>query len=168
MNGSYLNLLRNSTPGIVLQVLIPQRVEHFVNAKNALNQVSIEYTIYNKFFWFKGKRLLGLTLCYTGGVQSTRTCRWSCMTPRQMIQMSSYFMTLFLITFPRTPWGHFSKKILTILKIWKKVKFSRWHQRVTPFDQNQKNFKICGFFSKNHSFSSWIWILHVLSFFWCI
>ena len=44
------------------------------------------------------------------------------------------------------------------------MNFSLRDQRVPPLDQNRKNFKICGFFFKNHIFSSWIWILHVLSF----
>ena len=103
-------------------------------------------------------------MLHGGGVQSTRTCRWSCVTPWRTLQMSSYFMTLFLLTFPRTPWGHFSKKNSENFENSKKVNFSLRDQRVPPLDQNRKNFKICGFFSKNHTFSSWIWILHVLSF----
>ena len=42
--------------------------------------------------------------------------------------------------------------------------FRFWHQRVPPLEKNQK-FQKKKFFAKNRTFSFWICIVHVLSFF---
>ena len=85
---------------------------------------------------------------HTGGTQCARTRRWSCVTPLRTLQISSYFMTLFLLTFPRTPWGHFSKKFLKILKTQKKWIF-RFETKGSPlWIKIGKISKFVGFFQK--------------------
>ena len=108
-------------------------------------------------------KLAELTLCYTGGTQCARTCRWSCVMSQWTLQISSYFMTLFLFTFPRTPWGIFKKKSWKFRKNRKKKFFD--------LSDIRKNFK------KYFFFLFWIkFILFLpesefymfLAFFWCI
>ena len=55
------------------------------------------------------------------------------------------------------------KELWNFEKLKKKILPFR-HQRVPPLEKKSKNLKIWGFFPKNHTFSTWIWILHVLSF----
>ena len=65
-----------------------------------------------------------------GGTQCACTHRWSCVTYLRMLQIGSYFMTLFLLKFPRTPWVIFQKKSW---KFWKKSKkkffWPFWHRK---------------------------------------
>ena len=79
-------------------------------------------TSWDSKYW-AGTSKIHLTLYYTGGTQCARTRRWSCATPLRTLQISSYFMTLFLFTFSRTPWGIFQKKVENFEKIEKKKNF---------------------------------------------
>ena len=104
--------------------------------------------------------MLGLTLYYMGGMESTRTCRWSSVTSQRMPQMSSFFMTLFLSAFYRSHWGHFLKKIFGNFENLKKNNFNVLWLQGKKIGKSQK----IDFFFQNHTFSTWIWILHVLCF----
>ena len=97
-----------------------------------------------------------VAVCPPGGI--------SRVTPQWTVRWSSNFMTLFLSTFVMSHWGHFSKKIFENLKNRKKLFRSFWHQRVPPLEKKIWNFFFPIFFLINHTFSIWIWILHVLSF----
>ena len=77
---------------------------------------------------------------------------------------SPKFMTLFISVSVWSQWSYFWKKSYEILKNWKKKILPFRHQRVPPLEKKSKNLKIWIFFPKNHTFSTWIWILHVLSF----
>ena len=86
------------------------------------------------------------------------------VTPQWTLRLSSYFMTLFLSTFIMSHWGHFSKKNFENLKNRKNVFRPLRHQRVPPLKKNFWKLFFSNFFVTNHTFSTWIWILHVLSF----
>ena len=88
----------------------------------------------------------------------------SLVTLRWMLQMSSYLLTLFLLTFFRSRWGLFSKKKFEKFEKLKE-KFLVPTPKGPPFwRKNFKKIKKSYLFLKNHAFSTWIWILHVLSF----
>ena len=84
----------------------------------------------------------------------------SLVTFQWMLQMSSYFMTLFLWTFFTSHWGRFSKRIENFEKLKKKKNQFR-HQRVPLLEKNSK--KIYIFFKKS-CISTSIWILPILTF----
>ena len=75
---------------------------------------------------------------------------------------SPKFMTLFISVSVWSQWSYFWKKSYEILKNWKK-KIYRFDTK-GPFGKKIQKSKNLGFFPKNHTFSTWIWILHVLSF----
>ena len=89
----------------------------------------------------------------------------SLVTFRSTLQMSSYFTTLFLWTFYRSHLGWFSKRNWKFWNIWKKNQTCTKAPPLPPWKKKTK--KIKNDFFLNHTFSTWIWILHVLSFFWC-
>ena len=62
------------------------------------------------------------------------------------------------------PVKQFLKKRLWNLEKLKKIFSPFWHQRVPPLEKKLKKIKFFVSFPKNHTISTWIWILHVLSF----
>ena len=77
---------------------------------------------------------------------------------------SPKFMTLFISVSVWSQWSYFWKKSYEILKNWKKKNFTVSTPKGPPFGKKIQKSKNLGFFPKNHTFSTWIWILHVLSF----
>ena len=96
-----------------------------------------------------------------GGGDRIPPGRWSLVIPLWMLKISSNFMTLFLWTFAMSHWCHFSKKKFEILKNWNF--FGGRSDIKGPFEFffKIKFFHVLG---TNHTFSTWILILHVLSF----
>ena len=80
------------------------------------------------------------------------------------LQMSSYFMTLFLWTFYRSHWGQFFKKFFETFENLK-IHIFNFNSKESLWKKIEKILKN-DFFPKNHTFSTWIWILYVLCFFW--
>ena len=60
-------------------------------------------------------RCTWLTLCYTVG-PAAPPGGISGITPQWTLRSSSYFMTLFILTFVTFHWGHFSKRKFENLK----------------------------------------------------
>ena len=58
-------------------------------------------------------------------------------------------------------WIYFVDSFFKIEKS-KKIFYQYWHQRVPPLKKKIKNFKNNVFFAKNHTFSLWICVVHVL------
>ena len=89
--------------------------------------------------------------------------RWSLVILRRMLETSPNSMTLFLSTFAMSHWSHFSKRKFEILKNGNFF-FNCSDIKGSPFWK--KNFKIefFSFLVTNHTFSIWIWNLHLLSF----
>ena len=92
-----------------------------------------------------------LTLYYMGGIESTRTHRWSSLTSRMMLQMSSYFLTLFLSIFYTSHWGHFLRKIFWNFEKSEKTKFNALTAKVKKLkkSKNRYSFLISYFFNLN-------------------
>ena len=74
--------------------------------------------------------------------------------------MHSNFMTLFLLTFCRSHGSHFSKMSFENFEKLKKEKFYLWDTKGEKIEKIRK----IDFFQRNHTFSTWIWFLHVLNF----
>ena len=105
--------------------------------------------------------------CHTFLVACTRLYnpgRWSLVIPQWMLQMSSNFMTLFLSTFATSHWSHFSKKNFENLKNGNFFFRPFRLQRVPPLKFFFSKLFFSIFLVTNHIFSTWIWILLVLSF----
>ena len=107
--------------------------------------------------WFECKKtVLDLKNClnelgYYKGAQNELNAslcppdRWSLEKPCWMLQISSYFMTLFLLTFPRSPWCLFPKKVWKFWKIRKKT-------FIWPFRDWKFFFQKLDFFKKSYFF----------------
>ena len=74
-------------------------------------------------------------------------CTFLYSKPRWTLKIRSYSMTLFLITFFRTPWGHFSKNTW---KFWKLGKKNFLQVSTSEKMENIKIFKV--FFAKKSYF----------------
>ena len=99
-----------------------------------------------------------------GGGQIDPPGRWSLVISPRMLKMSSNFMSLFLSTFATSHWSHFSKKNFEILKNGNFFFRPFRHQRVPPLKFFFSKLFFSIFLVTNHTFSTWICILHVLSF----
>ena len=80
-----------------------------------------------------------------------RTCRWSLVIPRWMPQMNSYFVTLFLSSFYRSHWSHFSEKKLKIFEKREK-NFLRFDTKGSPFGKKNQKFEKIDFFQRKSKF----------------
>ena len=77
---------------------------------------------------------------------------------------SPKFMTLFISVSVWSQWSYFWKKELWNFEKLKKKNLPFRHQRVPPLEKKIQKSKNLVFFPKNYTISTWIWILHVLSF----
>ena len=107
-----------------------------------------------------------LTISYStwGGESPNPPGRWSLVIPQWMLKMSSNIMSLFLLTFATSHWSHFSKKFFENLKNGNFFFRPFRLQRVPPLKFFFSKLIFSIFLVTNHTFSTWICILHVLSF----
>ena len=116
-----------------------------------------------KHFTPLSKRYFFNPMLHGGGVHRTPPGRWSLVISRWMLEMSSNFMTLFLSTFATSHWSHFSKKNFENLKNGNFF-FDRSDFKGSPLWIFFSKIIFSIFLVTNHTFSTWICILHVLSF----
>ena len=91
-------------------------------------------------------------------------CTFLYSKPRWTLKIRSYSMTLFLITFFRTPWGHFSKNTW---KFWKLGKKNFLQVSTSEKMENIKIFKVF-FCKKIILFLPWYGLCTFPAFFWGI
>ena len=94
------------------------------------------------------------------GPQQTKTVWHFCIFMTRVTKSHDfvYFSTCLV------PIKLFLKKKLWNLEKLKKIFSPFWHQRVPPLEKKLKKIKFFVSFPKNHTISTWIWILHALSF----
>ena len=118
-----------------------------------LNKTRIKTNILRpKIFWLLRGALLGPNNLKQSGIS---TVLW---------QESPKFMTLFVLVSVWSQESYFGKRNYEILKNWKKTILTVSTSKGPPFGKKIEKIKLFVSFPKNHTISTWIWILHVLSF----